>query len=190
MVHQPESRPAVSRPSRRDELLAAALSLLVEWGYEGMAISMLAEEVGVTKAAVTYHFPSKEDLLAALADPLLNALDEVVPAAGEVPDWPDGVRALVERYLDILLANQDLAVWLEGDRAVLVHAAVGERLRANHDRMRAALVGGSTETRGQIAASIALGALWRPVRKIGAEDVERHRDLLVASAMAPLDAWR
>ncbi len=174
------------RPSRRDDVLAAALPLFVQWGYEGTAISTIAQEVGITKAAVTYHFPSKEDLLGALAAPLLDALDAVVPPPGAAPAWPDGVHDLVDTYLEILLAHRELTVWLEGDRAVLVNSAVGARLRDNHDRMRAALVVGRTDPRAQIAASIALGALWRPVRKIDPADVDQHRDLLVESAMAPL----
>jgi AcrR family transcriptional regulator len=167
-------------------VLDAALTLFVQWGYEGTAISMLADEVGVTKAAITYHFPSKDDLLVALAEPLLDALDDVVPPCDEPPGWPEGVQALVDAYLDILLANRDLAVWLEGDRAVLVNTAIGERLVDNHRRMRAALIGQEPEARAQVAASIAMGALWRPVRKVDIDDVEEYRDLLVEAAMAPL----
>lgn len=178
------------RPSRRDEVLDAALGLLVQWGYEGMAISMVADRVGVSKATITYHFKSKEDLMVALAEPLLDELDEVVPPRAQPPSWPDGVQELVDAYLDILLANRDVAVWLEGDRAVLMNTAIGERLRLNHERMRSALVGREPEPRARVAASIALGALWRPVRKVDIEDVTQYRDLLVEAAMAPLRAVR
>lgn len=178
------------RPSRRDEVLEAALQLLVQWGYEGTAISMVADEVGVSKATITYHFKSKEDLLVALTEPLLDELDEVVPPIHRPPSWPEGVRRLVDAYLDILLANRDLAVWLDGDRAVLMNTAIGDRLRRNHERMRTALVGRELEPRARVAASIALGALWRPVRKVDVEDVNQYRDLVIEAALAPLRAVR
>jgi AcrR family transcriptional regulator len=171
-------------------VLAAALVLMVQWGYEGTAISMVADEVGVSKATITYHFNSKEDILVALAEPLLDELDKVVPPRDQPPSWPEGVQELVDAYLDILLANRDLAVWLEGDRAVLVNTAIGDRLRHNHERMRAALVGREPEPRARVAAIIALGALWRPVRKLDIEDVNQFRDLLVEAALAPLRAVR
>lgn len=180
----------MARPSRRPELLEAALRLFLQWGFEGTHVSMVADEVGVTKAAVTYHFPTKDHLLVALAEPLLDALDGVVPSRDDPPDWPEGVQALVEAYLAILLANRDLAVWLEGDNAVLVNTEVGQRLLDNHERMRAALIGHDPDPRSRLAASIALGTMWRPVRKIDPEHVDRFRDLVIESALAPLRTVR
>ncbi len=180
----------MARPSRRDEVLEAALGLFVARGFEGATIASIAAEVGVTKAAVSYHFPCKEDLLDALATPLLDALDAAVPSMGtEPPAWPGGVRDLVTTYVDILLTDGDLAVWLDGDRALL-ETPVGARLRRNHQRTRRALVGRTPDTRSRIAASIALGALWRPVRNLDHAAVSRHRDLLIESALAPLRVLR
>lgn len=176
----------MARNSRRDDMLAVALAYFVERGYEGTSIGALAAELSVSKAAISYHFPSKDDLLGALATPLLDALDDVVPGAEEPPpSWPEGVQALMARYLDVLLDHRDVAVWLEGDRAIL-RTWVGDRLRDNHRRMRAALLGGPPARRSRVAASMALGTLWRPVRHLDPEDVSAHRDLVVQACLAPL----
>lgn len=176
----------MARQSRRQEIVDAALTHFVQHGYEGTSVGAIADEVGVTKAAVSYHFPSKDDLLAAVAGPLLEELDQLLPADLPSPAWPHGVRQLLDDYLDVLLGHHDLAVWLGGDRAVMVNHGAGRRLRQNHRRMRDALVGGALTTRSQVAASIALGALWRPVRNVLVEDVVQHRDLIIESALAPL----
>jgi AcrR family transcriptional regulator len=53
----------------------------------------------MSKAAVSYHFPTNNDLLHALADPLLDGLDALVERHPRAPTWPDGVQALLDDYL-------------------------------------------------------------------------------------------
>jgi AcrR family transcriptional regulator len=62
-------------PNRRDMLLAAALDGFATRGYEATTVAELAAATGMNKAAVSYHFRTKNDLLHALAEPLLDRLD-------------------------------------------------------------------------------------------------------------------
>lgn len=174
------------RVSRRDELLEVALEHFLQHGFDGTSVGALAGEMDVSKAAVSYHFPAKEDLLVALAEPLVAELEALTPGSDAPPPWPDGVRALLTDYLDVLMRHNDVATWLDGDQSVTGSTAIGERLRRVNLRMRRALVGGPLTTRSRIAASVALGALWRPVRHVDAADVDAHRGLMVESALAAL----
>jgi AcrR family transcriptional regulator len=54
----------------RQRILDEAQALFVERGYEATSLREIAERVGVTKAALYYHFTSKEELLRALLEPL------------------------------------------------------------------------------------------------------------------------
>ncbi|WP_341252406.1 helix-turn-helix domain-containing protein [Euzebya pacifica] len=180
----------MARNSRKQALLDAALEQFAQHGYEGTSVGTLADEVGVSKAAVSYHFPAKDDLAAELAEPLLDALDAVVPGENANPSWPEGVQHLIERYLDVLLAYPDVATWLEGDRAVRLNAPIGRRLTHINHRMRRAMIGRPLDPRARVAAAVALGALWRPVRNVPLEDVSRNRDLMIESALAPLRVVR
>jgi AcrR family transcriptional regulator len=54
--------PAPSKLSRRDQILEVALQHFSRFGYAGTSMRQLAEDVGITAAAIYRHFPSKLDL--------------------------------------------------------------------------------------------------------------------------------
>jgi AcrR family transcriptional regulator len=81
----------------------------------------------MSKAAVSYHFPTKNDLLHALADPLLDSLDALIERYPPAPTWPDQVQALLEDYLTTLTEHRHVAAWLDSDKAVLNHPAIAAR---------------------------------------------------------------
>ena len=43
-----------------------SLELFTQKGYDGTSLREIAEKLGVTKAAIYYHFASKDDILMAL----------------------------------------------------------------------------------------------------------------------------
>lgn len=49
-----------------ERMLGCALALFTEHGYEGASIQMIASGMGLSKAAVSHHFSTKEDLLNAV----------------------------------------------------------------------------------------------------------------------------
>ncbi|MGO9046219.1 MAG: TetR/AcrR family transcriptional regulator [Xanthobacteraceae bacterium] len=48
---------------RVEEVVEVALRLFLERGYDNTPMSLLAKRLGLTKAGIYHHFPSKEDLL-------------------------------------------------------------------------------------------------------------------------------
>ncbi len=62
----------------RSRILQVAFELFASRGYHATAVQKIAESLGLTKAAVLYHFPSKKDIIAALADPLLTDVETAV----------------------------------------------------------------------------------------------------------------
>ena len=178
------------RPSRRDQLLETALDLFTRRGYEGTAISDIAEATQMTKAAISYHFSTKEDLLLALAEPLIAALEAVPGRHPAIPDWPNGLAAMLTDYFDVLIEHRDVVEWLDGDKAVLRHETIGPRLRANNRAMRQAISGGVTQSRAEFASSAALGMFWRPLRNIKSHDPAEQRDTIVGLVMAASESLR
>ena len=57
------SKASVGGLARRAQLVGCAIDALVEVGYAGTSVAEVARRAGVSKGVVTYHFPSKEDLL-------------------------------------------------------------------------------------------------------------------------------
>lgn len=64
----PGSGPA-DAGSMRGRIQSQALVLVVERGYEGMSLRSIARRLDVTVAALYYHYPAKDDLLAAATRP-------------------------------------------------------------------------------------------------------------------------
>src|SRR5271154_2965369 len=48
-----------------DDILACARSLIIAGGYNGFSYADIAEAVGIRKASIHHHFPSKVDLVVA-----------------------------------------------------------------------------------------------------------------------------
>jgi len=87
----------------REELMAATHRALCEHGYAGLTTSRIAEEAGVTTAALHYHFDTKEDLLGAFLDHLLDRTQ----SRFEERITEDGTAGPVERlatFLDEIFA--------------------------------------------------------------------------------------
>ncbi|HEX7095724.1 MAG TPA: TetR/AcrR family transcriptional regulator [Acidimicrobiales bacterium] len=85
--------------STRDRILAEALDLFVEQGIDRTSLREIAERIGITKAALYYHFPSKDDLLAAVFKPVVDvhqrALDHLEGPVDRVT-WARGVLDLFD----------------------------------------------------------------------------------------------
>ena len=80
----------------REAILTAAERLFVERGYRGISMREIADEVGVTKAALYYHFRDKEQLFVALLD---NALDELAALVEACRAASTSHRAQVEAII-------------------------------------------------------------------------------------------
>jgi AcrR family transcriptional regulator len=171
--------------NRRDTLLTAALNGFTQRGYDATSVAELAATTGMSKAAVSYHFRTKNDLLHALTDPLLDSLDALVDRHPATPHWPGGVRALLEDYLTTLTDHSQVAAWVDSDKAVLNHPQIGARLHRNTDRVCQAITGATADgTAATVRATAALGSLWRPIRTLTPPQLATHRDALIHAAMA------
>jgi AcrR family transcriptional regulator len=89
---------------RREQLLDAALSVILEQGYSGVSIEAVARIAGVTRPVVYDHFPNLGRLLAALVEReeryALSELEHVVPdePGGQNPSelLTHGVRSFLD----------------------------------------------------------------------------------------------
>ncbi len=70
-------RPAGGRPrgDTRERIQSVALELFAEQGYEKTSLREIAERLGVTKAALYYHFKSKEDIVRSFTEDYVHELD-------------------------------------------------------------------------------------------------------------------
>lgn len=99
--------PRMPPEQRREQLIDAALSVILEHGYGGVSIEAIARSAGVTRPVVYDHFPNLPLLLHALVKReerySLEQLDQVVPAVpddDEQPDLGEILTGAVRRFLD------------------------------------------------------------------------------------------
>src|SRR5919199_6327039 len=79
-------------------VVEGALALADAEGLDAVTIRRLANELGVTPMALYWHFKTKDDLLAGLADRVLDAL--ALPE--ETGDWARDLRGLMEALVGAL----------------------------------------------------------------------------------------
>ena len=84
-------------------------------GYHRTTLRLLADRLGVTKAAILYHFPAKDRIIQALMEPFVVAIEDAIERAAALP-FPASRLALLEGLLDTYLAHQRLLRWPEPTR--------------------------------------------------------------------------
>jgi AcrR family transcriptional regulator len=141
----------------RARILDVALELFAEKGFAATATRELAERLGFTKAALYYHFRTKDDLLAALITPAVDELTRLVTQA-DLRASTAARRTVLSAYVDYVIAYRELIRVITQDPAVAhEHAPSGHaelyrrltQLLSGHDapdtteqtRVRAALGG-------------------------------------------------
>jgi AcrR family transcriptional regulator len=134
----PPPRAARGRPrgSTRERSLEVARELFNEQGYDQTSLREIAERLGVTKAALYYHFERKEDILLALHLRLHELGRDAFDQLGEIEDGrapADAWAALVDRLIDQIIANPELLLFHQRNRRALERIQDDERHRAANE---------------------------------------------------------
>jgi AcrR family transcriptional regulator len=154
-------------------------------GFVGTSIADLAGALGVSKAAIYYHYRSKDALLHRLIDPVLDAIDACIHDHHQPTRT---ARPLLSAYLAVLIAHREVVPLVATDVAVLNHPRIGPRLRAQNQQLRTLLVAPDTSVAARLRAEAALGAIWRPLVAEPPLDLSdaAHQRILIDAAVAAL----
>lgn len=98
-------------------IVAAALELFAARTYAGTSLRDIAERVGMSKAALYYHFPSKEALLVALLGPTVERFARLIDDATDIAGTVDRLR-LIEQLVDVQCEHFAIVTALQGDPSV------------------------------------------------------------------------
>lgn len=118
----------------RERILEVASELFTEQGYDGTSLREIAERLGFTKAALYYHFKSKDDLLRALLEPATELQDQFIEQLESATDLEGWARALgwVARAM---FENRTVFTVLERNRAALESLAETSEFFEAHQRL-------------------------------------------------------
>ena len=96
---------------RRTELLNCAENVARRRGYDGFSYADLADEVGIRKASIHYHFPSKADLAVALIERYASTFNDALAVIDETSDIAsDRLAAYVQSYRRALSGGAKLCL--------------------------------------------------------------------------------
>jgi AcrR family transcriptional regulator len=152
----------------RQRILAVANELFIEQGYEGTSLREIADRLDITKAALYYHFRSKEEILQTLLEPfenIINAMLDRLEAADDVDGWADALTWVVGQVFEYL----DFFRLVDHNRHVVELAAAHEKFEhaRMHERIEAAAKSASASITEEVRMIAALGAVtgfddWAP----------------------------
>jgi AcrR family transcriptional regulator len=103
----------------RTRLLHTALRLFTEHGVEGTSLQMIADALGITKAAVYYHFKTKAEITEAVAEPGIRDLDDLVLRAGAQKRRGAQVDLLLEGFVDLVVRHRTLVALFSSDPGLI-----------------------------------------------------------------------
>jgi AcrR family transcriptional regulator len=143
----------------RARILHVAMELFAEQGFAATSTRELSERLGFTKAALYYHFRTKDDLLVALVEPVLDDLSNLI-AGGAGQRTPAARRALLAGYINLVSTHQHLIRVLAQDPATAHSESLKKTAVPRYEQLMQLLAGQDVpDVRTLTRARAALGGI-------------------------------
>jgi AcrR family transcriptional regulator len=170
--------------------LHAALRLFAECGVGTTSYQMIADAVGVTKAAIYHQFKTKDEIIVAVAEMELGMLQDALDAA-EAEECNDrGRELLLARIVDHAVEHRRAANRLLFDPAIVRALANHEPLQGFVERLYGIVVGDDSGPDAQVRLAAMMcvvgGTVAHPLVAGVDDDTLRAQLLTVVRQLAGL----
>ena len=135
--------------AREDAIIETVNRLLAEKGFEAMTVDEVAASVGIAKASLYKHFPSKEDLAAAAMVRVMQRAQAFIKTLQPAATPLDNIRAVARWTMEVKLAGQMPS------------------LPSQNSSLRATLIANADYMDGLMEVSDTLGAWVEAAQKAG-----------------------
>ena len=153
----------ITRSAAQTRILDAALQLIAEHGVGGTSLQMIADAIGVTKAAVYHQFKTKEQIVIALTERELGSLEEALEAAEAHNHRTQAREVLLARVIDLAVERRGAASTLQFDPVIVRLLAEHEPFQQFIQRLYGVLVDDAAEdarvTAAMLSGAIAVGVV-------------------------------
>ncbi|MFF0464490.1 TetR/AcrR family transcriptional regulator [Streptomyces mexicanus] len=181
------------QPGATERLVAAAVDLFTEQGYDATTVAQIAERAGVTKSTFFRHFSDKREVLVAGQETLSRLLAEGIAEAPESAGPLQAVAAGLERASSIMgPANRELGPRLKAAVAASTELQERDALKSVGlaAAMTAALIArGVPDPTAHLAAELGVLAFKRGYAQWSESDRDDTRGL-APYALAALEDLR
>ncbi len=154
---------ARGRGDTRARIQQVALELFAEQGYDKTSLREIAERLDVTKAALYYHFKSKEDIVRSLVEDYFGQIDALIAWGKAQPRSTETRDEILSRYVQIVAEGSDVFRMLQHNQAAVNSLASAKRRGDVFRERMTGLVDVLTEDdasmRERLRAAMALGGV-------------------------------
>ncbi|WP_433476089.1 TetR/AcrR family transcriptional regulator [Spirillospora sp. CA-142024] len=148
------------RSDTREQIRRVALELFAEQGYEKTSLREIAERLEVTKAALYYHFKTKEDIVASLFEDFHAEAEELLEWSRGQEPTPASRREFVRRYAEIIQGpGREMLRFMQQNEPAVRDLKGGADLRARMQSFAEFLVDKDSSLPDQIRARMSIFSL-------------------------------
>jgi AcrR family transcriptional regulator len=147
----------VQHSAARTRVLDAALDLFAQHGVSGTSLQMIADSVGITKAAVYHQFRTKEQIVLAVTERELSRLGPALEQAEAHGDGPQARDQLLVDVIDMAVRDRRLVRTLQFDPVVVRLLAEHEPFQRFMERLYRVLLGEGED--GPLEGAMLSGAI-------------------------------
>ncbi len=181
---------SIQRSAAQTRILDSALTLIGEHGVGGTSLQMIADAIGVTKAAVYHQFKTKEEIVIALTERELGGLEEAL-AAAEAEDHPSRARELLlDGVIELAVRRRGVASTLQFDPVVVRLLAEHQPFQQFIQRLYSVLVADAGDdarvTAAMLSGAIAVGVMHPLVADVDDEALRSQLLRLTRRFIEPL----
>ena len=149
----------ITRTAAQTRVMDAALRLIAEHGVSGTSLQMIADEMGVTKAAVYRQFKTKEEIVIAITERELATLEDALEAAEAEGHGPRARDVLLDRMIDQAIERRGIVSALQFDPVIIRLQAEYEPFQRFIERLYAALLGKEAGVEARLHAAMLSSAI-------------------------------
>jgi AcrR family transcriptional regulator len=139
--------------------IAAAFELFAEHGVGGTSLQMIADEVGVTKAAIYHQFATKDAIVLATLEVQLQPVEELLERAEAAKPSRKRREDLLADLIDLVVANRRSLSTLQSDPVLFRMLAEYPPSLGMWSRLFALLLDDAVDERTQVRAGVLAAAL-------------------------------
>ncbi|MGA7132185.1 MAG: helix-turn-helix domain-containing protein [Mycobacterium sp.] len=162
----------VRRTPAQNRILHAALDLFADHGVSGTSLQMIADAIGVTKAAVYHKFRTKEEIVIAVAEMELAKLEDALEAAEAQSDSLCARKVLLTEVVGMAVERRRWVVSLQNDPVMVRLLGEHEPFRNLITRLYAILLDEADDTEARISAALFSGAIAGTVINPLVDDID------------------
>jgi AcrR family transcriptional regulator len=143
----------------QSRIITASVELFGRHGVGGTSLQMIADELGVTKAAVYHQYRTKDEIVLAAAEAELAGLAAVVDAAEQERPGARARDALITGIVELAVDRRHSVGSILNDPVIVTFFDTDDAFRDVMHRVRRLLVGGSSGHEGRIRTAMLLAAI-------------------------------